>query len=263
MATYRLTNRMVDQVTAVSQAAFDRVVGQRLVPREMLRLVPNGVDTALFADVSPEVRESLRRSLGITRQFVWVAVGRFETAKDYPNMLHAFAQVRAGDSNAVLLLVGQGSLQAETEAIARSLGLGDAVRFLGVRNDVSQVMSAADAYVMSSAWEGMPIVLLEAAAAGLPIVATRVGGNHEVAREEDGVILVPPKDSGALGRGMLRLMRLPEEERRSIGRKARDHVRRTYGLNRIAEHWENLYREVLARKTSAITHSPSASPRAP
>ncbi len=248
MAAYRLTNRIVDQMTIVSQAAFDRFVGERIVPRKLLRVLPNGVDTELFRNVPPGARQSLRRSLEIDCEFAWLAVGRFETSKDYPNMLRAFTLVHQRHPRAVLLLVGRGSLQPETETLSRSLGLGSAVRFLGVRNDVPEIMSAADGYVMSSAWEGMPIVLLEATAAGLPIVATRVGGNHEVVREEDGGILVPPRDSAALGKAMLGLMELPEEERSSIGGRGREHVRNTYSLSRNVDGWENLYNEVLARK---------------
>lgn len=248
MAAYRLTNSLVDHMTIVSEAAFDRFVTERIVPREILRVVPNGVDTERFRNIAPDARESTRRSLGLDREFAWLAVGRFEIAKDYPNMLRAFAEVRTGEPRAVLLLVGRGSLQEETEALARELGLGAAVRFLGVRGDVPEIMSAADGYVMSSAWEGMPMVLLEAAAAGLPIVATKVGGNHDVVRQDETGVLVPPRDSEALGRAMLRLSRMPDSERRGMGQRGRQHIRAHYDLERVAERWEDLYREVLARK---------------
>jgi glycosyltransferase involved in cell wall biosynthesis len=164
-------------------------------------------------------------------------------------MLRAFAAVRREVPTAVLLLVGRGSLQPETEALARELGLdGGAVRFAGVRSDVPEVMSAADGYVMSSAWEGMPMVLLEAAAAGLPIVSTRVGGNHEVVLDGQSGFLVPPSDHEALGAAMVRLHRLPDAERRAMGERGREHIRAHYDLTRVAERWEGLYREVLARK---------------
>jgi glycosyltransferase involved in cell wall biosynthesis len=248
MAAYRISNGLVDHMTIISEAAADRFVNERIVPRELLTCVPNGVDTERFRQVAPETREALRASIGVNDRFVWLAVGRFEVAKDYPNMLHAFAQVSQRDSNAVLLLVGHGSLQQETESLAQSLGLGDRIRFLGVRSDVPEVMAAADGYVMSSAWEGMPIALLEAAAAGLPIVATRVGGNHEVVRDGESGFLVPPRDSEALGQAMLRLMEQTPERRRDMGERGREHVRVHYGLGRVVERWQDLYRQVSVRK---------------
>jgi glycosyltransferase involved in cell wall biosynthesis len=249
MAAYRISNGLVDHMTIISEAAADRFVKERIVPRELLTCVPNGVDTERFRQVAPGTRAALRSSIGVEdHEFVWLAVGRFELAKDYPNMLRAFAQVRQRESSAVLLLVGHGSLQVETESLAQSLGLGDRVRFLGVRSDVPEVMASADGYVMSSAWEGMPIALLEAAAAGLPIVATRVGGNHEVVRDGESGYLVPPRDHEALGQAMLRLMQQAPEERRAMGERGREHVRVHYGLGRVVERWEDLYRQVSARK---------------
>ena len=249
MAAYRMTNRLVDHMTIISEAAADRFIRERIVPRERLTVVPNGIDTERLGNLPPGSRESLRDSVGLRHQeFAWLAVGRFEEAKDYPNMLRGFAQLRRRQPTAVLLLVGRGSLQAETEALVRELDLDGAVRFLGVRDDVPMVMSGADGYVMSSAWEGMPMVLLEAAAAGLPIVATRVGGNHEVVRPEETGFLVPPGDPAALGQAMLRLMELPEAQRRAMGERGREHVRTNYGLDRVTERWEGLYRQARARK---------------
>jgi len=256
MAAYRLTNALVDHVTIVSQAAADRFVRERIVPESLLTVIPNGVDTEQFRRIPREVGHSLRQSLGLEGKFVWLAVGRFEIAKDYPNMLRGFARVRERFPQATLLLVGRGSLQSETERLAQSLDLGSGVRFLGVRDDVVQVMSAADGYVMSSAWEGMPMVLLEAAAAGLPIVTTRVGGNHEVVRDGESGFVVPPRDHEALGRAMLQLMELSETERRSMGDRGREIIRAHYGLNRVVERWEELYRDVLARK--GLTLAPPA-----
>jgi glycosyltransferase involved in cell wall biosynthesis len=248
MAAYRLTNGLVDHMTIVSQAAADRFIGEGIVPKELLTVVANGVDTDLFRNVPAGTREALRQSLGLGDGFTWLAVGRFEVAKDYPNMLRAFAKVRERQPQAVLLLVGRGSLQADTEALAGTLGLAGGVRFLGVRSDVPEIMSAADGYVMSSAWEGMPIVLLEAGAAGLPIVATRVGGNEEVVLDEASGFLVPPRDHEALGLAMARLMELPEERRSAMGERGREHIRTRYGLSQVADRWEALYREVLERK---------------
>jgi glycosyltransferase involved in cell wall biosynthesis len=258
MAAYRLTNGLVDQMTIISEAAAGRFVGERIVPARLLTVIANGVDTERMRNVPPGTGDMLRSSFGATAaEFVWLAVGRFEIAKDYPNLLRAFARVRAARPDAVLVIVGQGSLQGEAEALTAELGVRDAVRFLGARNDVPAVMSGADGYVMSSAWEGMPMVLLEAAAAGLPIVATAVGGNGEVVREGESGFLVPARDPAALGAGMLRLMALPEGERRALGERGREHVRANYGLHRVAERWERVYWDAMARKGLTLEASAS------
>jgi glycosyltransferase involved in cell wall biosynthesis len=259
MAAYRATNGLVDHMTIISQAAADRFVGERIVPQRLLTVIANGVDTERMRNVPPGTRADLRSALQVSEdRFVWLAVGRFETAKDYPNMLRAFAGVRAREAQAVLVIVGQGSLQGEAEALTAELGLGGAVRFLGARSDIPAVMSAADGYVMSSAWEGMPMVLLEAAAAGLPIVATAVGGNGEVVRDGESGFLVPARDPAALAEGMLRLMALPQARRRAMGERGREHVRGNYGLHRVAERWERVYLDALARKGLTLETSVSS-----
>ncbi len=255
-AAYRLTNSWVDLTTIVSEAAADSVVAEGTVPRKLLRVVPNGVDPDQFPELSSDERQTLRRSVDAQADFVWLAVGRFQAAKDYPNMLRGFAAVLARHPTAVLLLAGRGTLQGETEALARELNVAGQIRFLGVRHDISELMAAADGYVMSSAWEGMPVVLLEAAASGLPIVATSVGGNHEVVCDQETGFLVPAGDSQALGAAMLRLMDLSEVERRWMGSRGREHVRSRYGMTRVVERWEALYREVLARKGLAPSDAP-------
>jgi glycosyltransferase involved in cell wall biosynthesis len=251
MAAYRLTNGLTDHITIISQVAADRFIRERIVPEELVTVIPNGVDPELFRNVPPGTREELRSSLGLGERFLWLAVGRFEIAKDYPNMLRAFARVHRTHPDAVLLLVGRGSLQEETEALVRELALDESVRFLGVRNDVPALANAADGYVMSSAWEGMPMVLLEAAAAGLPIVTTRVGGNEEVVLDGQTGFLPPPRDDAALASAMLRLMELSEAERRAMGERGREHLRTNFALRRVVERWEGVYRDVLGRHRMA------------
>jgi glycosyltransferase involved in cell wall biosynthesis len=248
MTAYRLTNGLVDYMTVISEAAADRFIREGIVPRNLLRVVPNGVDPALYQQAPAGVRDAMRQTLGLERAFVWLAVGRFEIAKDYPNMLRAFAEVRERRPEAVLVLVGRGSLQEETEGLARQLELGAAVRFIGVRNDVPALLAAADGYVMSSAWEGLPMVLLEAGAGGLPIVTTKVGGTGEAVLDGESGFVVSPRDHHGLAAAMLRLMDLPEAERRRMGARGREHTRTRYGLARVVEQWEEAYREGAARR---------------
>ncbi|SHE67702.1 Glycosyltransferase involved in cell wall bisynthesis [Desulfofundulus australicus DSM 11792] len=244
---YRLTDFFCDLTTQVSQAGLERYVRVGAVPRHKIRFIPNGVDTDHFRP-NPEAGARLRHELGLGSAFAWLAVGRIEGAKDYPNMLRAFARVLRERGDTVLLIAGQGSLREEAEQLANQLGLREKVHFLGVRKDVPELMNAADAYVMSSAWEGMPMVLLEAAATGLPIVATDVGGNREVVLDEQSGFLVPPEDLEALARAMLHLMDLSLEERQRMGEFGRRYIEENYSLDRVVDQWEALYMELLGKK---------------
>jgi glycosyltransferase involved in cell wall biosynthesis len=125
------------------------------------------------------------------------------------------------------------------------------VRLLGVRRDVPELMSAGDGYVLSSAWEGMPVVLLEAGAAGMPIVATAVGGNGEVVLDGRTGFVVPPQDPQMLAQAMMKLAALTPTDRLGLGQRAREHVEAHYALPRIIDLWEELYQELAGRKTGA------------
>jgi glycosyltransferase involved in cell wall biosynthesis len=251
MAAYRLTDSLADLNTIISRAAAERYLRLKAVSPGKLRVVPNGVDLDRFRS-DPDARERVRRELGLGEEFAWLAVGRFEAAKDYPNLFHAFADAAAGPASSVLLLAGQGALREETEALAGRIGIASRARFLGVRHDVPALMAAADGYVMSSAWEGLPMVLLEAAAVGLPVVATQVGGNDEVVRPGVNGFLVPARDASALARAMRELVSLPPERRRQLAEQGRAHVQEHYALGGVLDRWETIYREL-----GALTRRPA------
>lgn len=244
MGAYRLTNRLADLTTIISHAAADRFARIGAIPRHNLRVLPNGVDTSRFRP-RPELRAALGKELGVGDEFLWLAVGRFEPAKDYPNLLLAFVEVVAHRPRTVLAIAGRGPLQEAMERKAESLGLAGRVRFLGLRRDVPDLMGAANAYVMSSAWEGLPMVLLEAASSALPIVATDVGGNKEVVVDGETGLLVAAGDATALGMAMRRAMEMPPAELQAMGARGRAHVSEQYSLPRIVDAWEATYRELL------------------
>jgi len=244
---YRLTDFLADLTTNVSQAAVNRYVNVGAVPKGKIIFMPNGIDTCRF-QFKQKDRLRLRDEFQLTGKFVWLAVGRFEEAKDYPNLLQALKKVVPERDGVVLLIAGQGTLFEEMRAMAYSLELAEKVRFLGVRRDVPELMSAADAYVMSSAWEGLPMVLLEAAACELPIVATDVGGNSEIVLDGTSGFIVPPRDPEALAAAMLKMMSLSEDERRAMGRAGRAHIEANYSLDRVVDQWENLYQDLLRKK---------------
>jgi len=140
--------------------------------------------------------------------------------------------------------------QSQVQAtVSFDAGLKDEIMAISVCCESTfQLMHTTDAYVSSSSWKGMPTVLLEASASGLPIVATDVGGNREVVVDGVTGFLVPPRNPEALAEAMLRMMNLPEEKRREMGRAARKHVEENFSLDHVVDLWEALYKELLERK---------------
>ncbi len=245
---YRITDSLCEITTQVCYEGLERYVRRRVVPAHKILYIPNGIEVEHFAP-DGEKRHVIRRELGVENAFVWVAVGRLEPPKDYPSLWQAFKQVVLEiPQKTVLLVVGGGFLHETLAEQAQHLGLRDHLRLLGLRPDVSEILRAADAYVMSSAWEGMSNALLEAAATALPIVATDVGGNREVVLHGQTGYLVPPRNPDALADAMLRLMNLPEPERLAMGQSGRQHIVKNFEMERIVDRWEQLYLELLERK---------------
>ncbi len=246
---YRLTDTLTDATTAVSQVAMTDAVDQGAVSTNRISVVPNGVDLTTYVR-RVDTRGRLRAALELGDDFVFLAVGRLAPAKDYPNLVRAFTRLRGTRPHVRLLIAGGGS-QAELRACVERAGLQEHVELLGERSDVPELMGAADALVMSSAWEGLPLVLLEAGASELPVVATDVGGNREAV--EDGVtgFLVPPRDDASLARSMARLMDLGDHEREAMGIAGRARVTGTFDLGAVADRWDALYRALLTRRTAA------------
>ena len=238
---YRLTDRLADVTTNISQAAVERYIRVGAAPRERIRYIPNGLDTEKFHP-DAQRRQQARDELEIGDDFVWLAVGRIEVEKDFPTMLRAFARCHR-KYNAKLLIAGEGPLRESLEDLAHQLGIEQQVRFLGVRKDVPCLMNAADGYLMSSVIEGLPMVLLEAGASAVPIVTTDVGGNREALIDGVTGFLVSPEDPPLLANAVARMMELPKAEREKMGACGREHVESNYSLERIMDMWEALYRE--------------------
>ena len=245
---YRVTDPLCDLTTHVCEAGAQRYIRERMVPPHKMRVVYNGVDTERFLP-DGQVRLRIRREAEIGKQFVWLAVGRLEAPKDYPTLIRAFARVSAAREDTLLWIVGDGPLRGQLEALSREMGLQLGVRFWGLRGDVSNLMNAADAFVMSSSWEGLPNALIEAQACGLPAVVTDVGGNAEVVIHEETGFIVPPQNPDALAEAMLRLMHLPEQTRNQMGMLARQRVEQQFSLDSVVTLWENLYYELLQTKS--------------
>ncbi|WP_223068714.1 glycosyltransferase [Paenibacillus caui] len=244
---YRVTDRLCDIMTNVSQEAVNRYIAIKASPPGKIRFMPNGIDMGRFAEQTGK-RLNCREELGVGESFVWLAAGRLAPEKDYMTMLAAFSEVRKSCPHTTLLIAGIGPDAEALQRFSRRLRLEDGVRFLGIRTDIPVLMNAADAYLMSSKWEGLPMVLLEACASGLPIVATDVGGNGEIVNSGVNGYLAEPSNPEQLADQMRRLMSHTPERRAEMGRYSRELVRQRYDIHAIAKRWEGLYEQAAGKK---------------
>lgn len=240
----RALARVSDRLLGVSQATVEDLVRLCVAPREKFRVLPLGLDLQPLTEVDETLRASSRRELGIgAGDVLLIFVGRVVPIKRLDVLLRAVAKARTGDPRIRLALVGDGEERPGLERQAAELGIERHVLFLGYRRELPPLFTAADVAVLSSDNEGTPVSLIEAAAAGLPAVATDVGGVREVVGEETGIV-VPRGDAAALADGVL-MMAGDAEERERRGRAARERALGRYGAERLLADVDALYRELL------------------
>ncbi|MGN6153248.1 MAG: glycosyltransferase [Lysobacteraceae bacterium] len=238
---YRRAMRRTDAVAAVCEAARAAFSAQGVKPRGALLAVPNGIRVERFEAATPEHRAALRAALGLPVGTRLVGtVGRLNPVKDQAALLRAFARVHGGMADNALVLVGDGPLRDTLAAEAGALGIADAVRFLGDRGDVDALLPGFDAFALSSRSEGYSMALLEACAAGLPIVATDVGGNREIVRDGVNGRVVPAGSDVALAEAIASLLRDPGAAA-AMGRAGRDWALREASVEAMMRRYDALY----------------------
>jgi glycosyltransferase involved in cell wall biosynthesis len=243
-ALCRATAALSDCVSVVSRSVAEAAVSARLIPASRVLIIPNGIDSGVWRP-DPESGARLRAEMGIADHFLWVSVGRLEPVKDHATLLAAFAGL---PQRAQLVIAGSGSLEPELRRLSSILGIDARVKFLGFTSDVLPWMQAADACVLASRWEGLPMCLLEAAACALPCVATDVTGSNEVVVNGATGFLALPGDAHSLARAMLRLMQMAPANRRAMGINAQQRIVERFSLESVLDRWEQLYADLLSER---------------
>jgi glycosyltransferase involved in cell wall biosynthesis len=208
-----------------------------------------GLDLEARIAAPPGAREAERLALGIPLdQFVIGWLGRMTEIKRVDVLLEAFARLRVDGTDAALLLVGDGPLRPRLEQYAEALGVGDHVYFVGYRPDVGGLYRTLDAVALTSANEGTPVAVIEALAAGIPAVATDVGGVADVVPDDVAGLLVPEGDVGGIADRLTRLAK-DSELRRRLGEGGAAWVNDRYSVPRLVGDMDNLYRSLLDSPT--------------
>jgi glycosyltransferase involved in cell wall biosynthesis len=241
----RLAGRYAARFFCLSEDMAAAVKAHRIVSPAKVRVILNGIDTARFQQRG-EAR-ALRQELGIPAGAPVIGtVGRLTPVKRQDLLLRAFARVREQVPEARLLLVGDGPLLEQLQGLAAELGVGGATHFAGYQPEPQRYLHLIDVFALTSASEGIPQALLEASAAGIPSIASQVGGIPEVIEEGRSGLLFPSGDQGALTGGILALLTEADLARR-LGESARDRVESLFHIRRMAAEYHEQFLELLGR----------------
>jgi glycosyltransferase involved in cell wall biosynthesis len=243
---------VTDRVVAISERQRDDLTRRfRVAPAARTRVVPLGLEL----DELFELPRPTPRGSGLTVAFV----GRLAPVKDIPTLLRAFAAAAPRLPGAALQLIGDGPLRAELQALAASLGIASRVLFAGWRHDLANVYGASDVVVLTSRSEGTPVALIEALAAGRPVIATAVGGVPDVVQHGVSGLLVPAGDPDAFSEALVHLASRPDE-RVAMGERGRAFVRSRHTAARLVADHDAMYRELLAGRqlTRAVSGQPAS-----
>jgi glycosyltransferase involved in cell wall biosynthesis len=235
----RALARVTDRVLVLSPRLLDEIASTyRIAPRTKLRIVPLGLE------LGPLLQLERRYARGAAAPFVFGYVGRLVPVKNLPLLLSALELARAVNPRVRLLLVGEGESGEQLRALVAARRLGDVVELAGWCTDLPAVYERFDALLLGSLNEGTPVAVIEAMAAGLPVVATAVGGVPDVITDGEDGVLVAPGDAPAMAAAMLRLAG-DERERRRLGIAARASVERRYSAERLLSNVAQLYEQAL------------------
>lgn len=239
-----------DRVTAVGQFVKTALIRNEAIPASRIDIIHNGI--APGPEPTDDDRAKGRDLLGIApNRAIAMQVARFHPVKDHGTALRAWSIVHPQMPDALLVLVGDGPQRDKLEALTKTLGLQDAVQFTGAVDNARQLIPAADLCMLTSLSEGLSVTLLEAMAAGKPIIATDVGGNPEAVEHSKTGLLAPRGDIEAIASGILQLLPNAPYTARTLGQAGRQRLLNHFTAERMhasyAQHYETLAKDAGAR----------------
>lgn len=241
MLAYRLTNGLSDVLTNVSQEATQSFIKKKAVNASDIVTIYNGIDLTKFRSIG-KVNNISKCKLKIdSNDKIILAVGRIEDPKDYPTLIKAVSLLSETTNNFKLLIAGEGTLRKDLEILINKLKVSDRVYLLGNRDDIPELMALSDLYVLSSKFEGLPTVLIEAMACGKFVVSTDCGGAREVIGDTG--ILVPIKDSKKLAAALDKALNLPSEDIELNSIKAMARAEKLFSIDKVINEWLKIYEE--------------------
>lgn len=234
MLAYKYTNFLSDYNTNVSQEATNAFIKSKAFTDKNIHTVYNGIDL-----------EKFKKNINLNNVFDFhdvnfISVGRFNDQKDYPNLIYAVFQVKQQTTQAVkFYIAGDGELRPQLEQLIKELNLQNDIILLGARSDILELLNEADFFILSSKYEGLPTVVIEAMATQCFVIATDCGGSAEIMGDTG--FLVEPQCSEKLAQAILKAIKLPKEYVQENNQNARKRVEKLFSLEKSVQIWLNIY----------------------
>jgi glycosyltransferase involved in cell wall biosynthesis len=239
------TYRQMEKLVSVSQCGVADILKENIaLPRDKVVAIQNGIVCEPFTGPAERSRSEVFGP-DFAGSFVFSMVGRLAPKKNHFRVIKAFSNLAGEHSHVRLVIAGSGPEQQRLEQLVQACGLGGKVHFLGQRKDVPDILKHSDVFLFPSIHEGLPLALMEAMVAGCPVLTSRAGGLQEIVTSEEVGLLVDPVSEKDIESGMRTLISMSPDERRQLGAAARQHILTHFTDRRMAEEYDNLYREVL------------------
>lgn len=240
----RLLSTWTLKIIAVTQAVADFTSQQESIPPEKFKVIHNGIDLTRFTRDIDESRQNHPENYSVEHGFRIGCVGRLVPQKDFPLLIQSFNLFRTDFPDSSLTIVGDGPQRKELEKLVQYLDLNRSVRFEGFQDDVARFFYDMDVFLLTPRYEGLGLVILEAMAMGVPVIATAVGGIPEIVQHKQTGLLADERSPEKIAE-LLTIIATDRELRHDIIEKSLSHVQNNFSREKMCHHYEKFYRDIM------------------
>lgn len=251
---WMINNDFAHRLVTVSQRVRRVAMEEEAIRPEKISVILNGIVPVTLEGSPSTVRKQIHDEFGVRLDgYLMLSVGRVTVQKGHTYLLDAIPAVLNAFPDTVFIIAGDGHLRETLYEESVQLGIDGSTHFLGTRSDIPELLYAADVFVMPSLWEGLPLALLEAMSAGLPVVATKVEGVESIIVDGENGYMISPQDVDALSAALIKILE-DAEARAHFGRRNKDLVEQEYTIDRMCERYEELFLDLYRKNHNGQNH---------
>ncbi|MFB6226494.1 MAG: glycosyltransferase [Candidatus Paceibacteria bacterium] len=242
----KLTKSLCDYTTVVSQYTADKMAERGVIAEDSYKVITNGVNIKELKEEDKKEKVEIRKALNLDDKYpIIIGVGSLTEQKGFSYLIKAVKTLSEKYERIFLMILGSGPKETELNKLINELSLKDQVNLVGEKDNVKDYLQLADIFVLSSLWEGMPNVLLEAQAVGLPSVATQVSGVSEIIDDGKNGTMVEPKRKEALVDGIEKTLDQTDKQKEQMRRTAKEKIKQEFSIESMTKKYINLYKKLM------------------